>query len=148
LVEPGEAAGWLGSCLAAVVGCVGEFSDEGLLQLLLACLDAGLGQLQQQQQQDDSHAASQDSEPQQQQQQQQQRELAGYVELLVASLVSRLPGMSLLQLSRVSKALEAKAMPGGSSSGGGGGGEASSSRRPEWFTGLLQQCKAAMAARA
>jgi hypothetical protein len=156
LVDPGEAAGWLCSCLAAVVGCVGEFSDEGLLQLLLACVDAGLGM--QQQQQDETQQQLQDLQDIthplvqefQQQQQQQQQDVQCYVELLVASLVSRLPRMSLLQLSRISKALEGKAMPSSSSSSSSAtaDGSSSSRKRPEWFTGLLQQCKAAMAARA
>jgi hypothetical protein len=144
LVAPGEAAGWLCSCLAAVVGCVGEFSDEGLLQLLLACVDAELGLQQQQHGQQHEQAQMKDQDDSKQpevpeaHQQQQQQDVEGYVDLLVASLVLRLPAMSLLQLSRVSKALEGKAMPSSSSS----------RRRPAWFTGLLQQCKAAMAARA
>jgi hypothetical protein len=128
----------LRDCLSAVVVCGSQFSDEGLLQLLVTCAKAGLGAGEQQQDGGDSE---------QQQQQQQQLLLGGIqgsIEALVGLLVGRLPHMSLVELARVSRTLEGVA--GAGSSGGGGG--SSGGGRPAWHSQLLRRVKDAMGSRA
>jgi hypothetical protein len=115
-------------------------------------LEAPQQQLQQQQldpsQQQPQQQQLESSQQQQQQQQQQgsQRVDVNDAQLLsdihastlslVSVILGRLPGMSLVQLARTSRALD------------GGPGSSSSSCRPGWYVGLLREVKAAMAARA
>lgn len=124
----------LRDCLSAVAACGSQFSDEGLLQLLVTCAKAGLGAGQQQ---------DGDSE--------QQLLLAagiqGSIVSLVGLLVGRLPRMSLVELARVSRTLEGVGGV-GSRGGSGFGGRANSGGRPAWHSQLLQQVKGAMGSRA
>jgi hypothetical protein len=145
----------LHDCLSALVHCSSALSDEGLLQLLLTVAKAQLGsetpgeqQLelsrQQQQQQQQGHDPVSDSRL--------LSDIHGSTLSLVSVLLGRLPGMSLVQLVRLSRALEGgpgtSSSSSGSSSGGGGPGSSSSSSRPGWYVDLLRDVKAAMAARA
>jgi hypothetical protein len=120
----------LRDCLAAVEACSRQFSDEGLLQLLMTCVKVDWAQQQQQQGvcADDQLLVDMHSS----------------IRSLVEVLVDRLPGMSLVQLARVSRTLENG--PGSSSSStrvAWGG-----SSRPNWYDHLLRQVKAALASRA
>lgn len=124
----------LRDCLSAVVACGSQFSDEGLLQLLVTCAKAGLGAGQQQ---------DVDSE--------QRLLLAGIqgsIVSLVGLLAGRLPRMSLVELARVSRTLEGVGGVGNSGGSVGVGGSANSGGRPAWHSQLLLQVKGAMGSRA
>jgi len=129
----------LRDCLSAVVLCTAKFSDEGLLQLLLTC--AGLPP---------PAAVASDQDQQEQREEEQSQLLADMqssILVLMAALVGRLPAMGLVQLSRMSRALETRLSATSSGSG------SSNSRGPAghktaWLEQLLQQVKAELASRA
>lgn len=123
----------LRDCLAAVESWSSQFSDEGLLQLLMTCAKVDWTQQQQQQQGHDTDD-------------QLLADMYSSIMSLVGVLVGRLPGMSLVQLARVNRTLEGG--PGSSSSSSSTGVAGGGSSRPEWYSQLLRQVKAAMASRA
>jgi hypothetical protein len=153
---------WLQDCLAAAVGCVAEFSDEGLLQLLLTSADVGMEAVAVSGASSDAviDGSSDSSDGS-------SRALEevppgggaavggagvvgqgteGCVRVLADTLAGRMMGMSLLQLSRVVKVLEAHSMSGSSIKSSAH--IRKQSQRPGWYLQLVQQGKAAMAAKA
>jgi hypothetical protein len=105
-------------CLLAVCACAAQFSDEGLLQLLLTCAGAGLPPSPSPEQggRSEQGAAS----------------MQGCIDGLSALLVSRLRRMSLTQLSHVKRALQ---------------GRSATAAGLGWYGALLAQASAALAAR-
>eukprot|EP00775_Hariotina_reticulata_P004817 gene4817-5064_t len=155
-LAPSDSSLWLQDCLAAAAGCVAELSDEGLLQLLLTSADVGFQAAAVSTTSNDVISGTSDSSSlglggvpgggaaagvvslg---------RDVEGCVRVLADALAGRMAGMSLVQLSRVVKALEAYSTS--SSSSKSSGESRIKSLSLDWYLQLIQQGKAAMAAKA
>lgn len=79
----------LRDCLVATAACAAQFSDEGLLQLLVTCAGAGLPQ----QQLGEDECS---------------RDMAAAIDTLGEALTERFGGMSLTQLAHTNRELEAR----------------------------------------